>query len=162
MGQVMKEIGELLYASRESTGLELDEVACQLKVGRAYLAALEQGDVSQLPEEVYVLGYLRGYARILGLDSEEIIKRFKQDQDIFAIKPNFVFPEEKLQYSNQNIKSSRSLPMPMIILVSFLMLVALAGIWYQGNIMNKLPNLPFSIMQLGQTLEQNTDTSKKI
>lgn len=153
MGQIMKEIGELLYNSREARGLQLDEVACQLKVGRAYLVALEQGDVSQLPEEVYVLGYLRGYARILGLNSEEIVSRFKQDKDISMIKPNFVFPVEKLQ-QNHHAKSARLLPTPVIVLVSFLMLAALAIIWYQGNILNKLPSFSFLFPESATTVEQ--------
>lgn len=165
MGQIMKDIGELLYTSRESRGLQLDEVACQLKVGRTYLVALEQGDVSQLPEEVYVLGYLRGYARILGLNSDDIVNRFKQDKDISAIKPNFVFPVEKIHahqghHHYHGHKHTKALPAPVILLVSLLMIAALAIIWYQGNLMKELPELPFSIMQqLGlNTDDSNADT----
>lgn len=136
MGQIIREIGELLYSSRESRGLELDEVACQLKVGRSYLVALEQGDISQLPEEVYVLGYLRGYARILGLNSDDIVKRFQQDKDINAIKPTFIFPVEKMQ--NHQHKHTRAIPMPIRLLTSFLMLAALAAIWYHGNLIDPM------------------------
>lgn len=160
MGQIMKEIGELLHHARTSKGMELDDVACQLKVGRTYLTALEEGDISQLPEEVYVLGYLQGYARILGLNGEEVINRYKQDKDIMAIRPNFIFPEEKIQHSYGG-RAAKILPAPVVVLVSFLMLAALAVIWYQGNIINKLPNLPFSIMQLGKNPSSPTELAQK-
>ena len=55
------------------------------KIRTAYLEAIEAGDQSALPDEVYVRGFLRIYAKVLKIDPDEIIRLYDQDdQKIMA------------------------------------------------------------------------------
>jgi cytoskeletal protein RodZ len=71
--------GEGLKAGREFLGLDLQSVADATKIRSHYLAALEAMDLAQLPSRPFILGYVRAYARVLGVDDEQAIARFRQD-----------------------------------------------------------------------------------
>ncbi|MEW5933591.1 MAG: helix-turn-helix domain-containing protein, partial [Bacillota bacterium] len=58
----MREIGELLRRTREEKGLTLKEAQVETKIRTRYLEALERGDDSVVPGEVYFRGFLRSYA----------------------------------------------------------------------------------------------------
>jgi hypothetical protein len=71
--------GEGLRAGREFLGLDLQSVAEATKIRRQYLSALEAMDLGQLPSRPFILGYVRAYARVLGVDEEQALARFRQD-----------------------------------------------------------------------------------
>lgn len=71
--------GAGLKAARESLGFDLARIADATKIRRHYLASLEAMDLAQLPSRPFILGYVRAYARVLGLDEERAIARFRQD-----------------------------------------------------------------------------------
>jgi transcriptional regulator with XRE-family HTH domain len=64
---------------REHRGLSLAQVAAETKVRRLYLNALEEGDHSPLPSRPFAVGYVRAYARVLGLDGDEVVARFRTE-----------------------------------------------------------------------------------
>ncbi len=70
------EIGKALKAAREARGLSLNDVEADIKIRHKYLEALENEDYRVLPGKVYVKGFLRNYARYLGLNSDEIIAMY--------------------------------------------------------------------------------------
>ncbi|NLW56755.1 MAG: helix-turn-helix domain-containing protein [Firmicutes bacterium] len=72
----MKAIGALLKAAREAKGLSLEEIRMITKIRVQQLKALEEGEFDRLPGEVYVKGFLVNYARAVGLDGEEILKKY--------------------------------------------------------------------------------------
>lgn len=74
----MKEIGELLRKKREEKGISLLEAQAATKIRTKYLQALEEGDDSVIPAEVYARGFLRSYAGFLGLDEKEILERYSE------------------------------------------------------------------------------------
>lgn len=55
---------------REERGLSLDDVARQLHLTRFYVQALEAGDFSRLPKPPFVRGYIKGYAKLLGMQPD--------------------------------------------------------------------------------------------
>lgn len=65
--------GVQLREARESIGLAVEDVAARLKVPVRYVHALEQGDMSGLPEPTFVRGYVKAYARIVGLEAEPLV-----------------------------------------------------------------------------------------
>jgi cytoskeleton protein RodZ len=75
----MGELGTWLRETREAQDLSLEEVEAQTRIRRAFLQALEEGDYNALPGEVYVRGFLRNYALYLGLDPEEVRRRYSQE-----------------------------------------------------------------------------------
>jgi cytoskeleton protein RodZ len=65
--------GARLKAARESAGLSLDQVAQQLKLAPRQVKALEDEDFAQLPGRTFARGFVRNYARLLGLDGEDLL-----------------------------------------------------------------------------------------
>ncbi len=71
-------IGEYLRTEREKKGLSLTDVEKETKIRVKYLQALESENFQEIPGRAYVLGFLRAYARFLGIDEEEIVSTYKQ------------------------------------------------------------------------------------
>jgi len=72
-------IGAALRATRGRLGRTLQDVADATKIKRAYLEALEEMRLEDLPSRPFTIGYVRAYAMALGLDGEAAVARFKQD-----------------------------------------------------------------------------------
>ena len=68
-------VGEALARARETQGLDLVEVAQQLKFPRRHLEALEQERFEALPGATFARGMVRNYARLLKLDPEPLLAR---------------------------------------------------------------------------------------
>ena len=62
------DLGARLKAAREARGLERKDVAQRLRLDEHVIEALEAGDPARLPARTFVRGYLRNYARLVGLD----------------------------------------------------------------------------------------------
>ncbi len=69
-------LGERFRAAREARGLSLSDVSEQIRIRSLYLAAIEDENWDAIGAPVYVRGFLRTYARFLGLDSEEAVAAF--------------------------------------------------------------------------------------
>ncbi len=65
--------GARLMAERQVQGLSLGDVARQLKLSVRQVVALEHDDYGAFPGPVFVRGFLRNYAKMLGLDAEELV-----------------------------------------------------------------------------------------
>ncbi len=72
-------IGAELGAKRMAAGLSLKEMAAQIRIQYAYLDAIERLDKEALPTLGYALGYVRTYARFVGMDEKAAMERFKKD-----------------------------------------------------------------------------------
>lgn len=70
-------VGALLRAARQRAGQEIGEVAQALRIRLPYLEAIEDGRINDLPGSAYAIGFVRAYAEHLGLDSAEVVRRFK-------------------------------------------------------------------------------------
>ncbi len=71
-----KPLGEALRAARASLGLEIDDIAQATRVRGAYIASLEAFDLGALPARPFAIGYLRLYARALGVEPDAVVARF--------------------------------------------------------------------------------------
>lgn len=69
-------IGNIFKEHREKLGLDLKEVAQTLKIRHEYLKALEGDSFGKLPADVYTRGYIREYAKFLGIDPEPLLKAY--------------------------------------------------------------------------------------
>lgn len=68
--------GEELRREREIRGISLKEIADATKVSKRFLDAIEKNDHRSLPAPVFTRGFVREYARYLGLNSDEIVNRY--------------------------------------------------------------------------------------
>ncbi len=74
----MPALGEEFRSAREARGLSLSEVSEQIHIRSVYLNAIENEDWPSIGAPVYVRGFLRTYARFLGLDAEDAVGRFNR------------------------------------------------------------------------------------
>jgi cytoskeletal protein RodZ len=75
-------VGDLLQSAREKKGVDLYRAERDTKIRARHLAALESGDYAELPGAVYTKGFLRNYALYLGLDPEELLLRWRDEQEL--------------------------------------------------------------------------------
>ena len=68
--------GEELKREREIRGISLKEIADETKISKRFLEALERNDHKTLPAPVFTRGFVRQYARYLGLNTEDIVNRY--------------------------------------------------------------------------------------
>ena len=73
-----EQIGQKLKAARESRGLSISQIYDKTKISTANLEAIEEGDYDQLPEAVYVTGFIKRYAETVGLNGQNLIEEYKQ------------------------------------------------------------------------------------
>ena len=71
-------IGAELSGARIEQGMQIAEVAQLLRISKHYLKDLEAGSFDQLPGPTYVSGYLRSYARVVGLDAVALTNRYRE------------------------------------------------------------------------------------
>lgn len=64
--------GERLRAAREAAGWSIDDVATKLKLAPRQIAAIEASDWASLPERTFTRGFLRSYARLVGVDPDSM------------------------------------------------------------------------------------------
>ncbi len=69
--------GRYLQDIRLEKKISLEQVSQQTRISLGNLLLLEQEDHERLPAEVYVKGFLRSYAKAIGADGDEVIRRYK-------------------------------------------------------------------------------------
>src|ERR1700735_4687061 len=84
--------GGLLRSTREGLGWELRDVAASLRIRVDYLEALERNTVEGLPGPTYATGFLKAYGEFLGLDGQEIVRRFRAEKTGLHAKAELAFP----------------------------------------------------------------------
>jgi len=74
--------GRYLQATRLEKKISLEHVSQQTRIGLGNLLLIEQEDHERLPAEVYVKGFLRAYAKAVGADGDEVIRRYESRLDV--------------------------------------------------------------------------------
>jgi cytoskeletal protein RodZ len=83
----MGELGNTLSRARRARAITLEDVERDTHVSRRYLQALENEDFSLFPAPVYARGFLRTYARYLGLNPDELLRLFPNADLTVDISP---------------------------------------------------------------------------
>ena len=122
-----------LQQARMRAGLELTDVADTLRIRLVHLEALEEGRFDDLPGQTYAVGFLRSYAAFLGLDTDETIRRFKEEMAPDAAQTKLTFPTPTREGRR---------PKPWLIIIVLLLAGASYGGWQyyttQGQIATDL------------------------
>jgi len=118
--------GETLRSAREEKGWTLAAVAQQLNLTERALARIEAGDFSQLPGHTFARGYVRAYAKLLGLDQTRLVQEFDLHTGTNASGSNV----NSLGRIEEPGRLSRSF-MRLFGFVLLLVLAAAAWYWWQ-------------------------------
>jgi cytoskeleton protein RodZ len=121
--------GEKLRREREKRSITLDQISESTKIGTRMLQALEQDKFSQLPGGIFNKGFVRAYARHLGLDEDQTVAEYMEASgDAPAVQPQF-HPEEPVR----RIEATTDVPqqhVPWGVFAAILLLAALVlSIW---------------------------------
>lgn len=73
-------VGDELRARREALDISLHKVEVATKIRGRYLRAIEASDFDNLPNDVYSRGFVKQYARYLGLPAAEMVKRYQAER----------------------------------------------------------------------------------
>lgn len=116
----MKSAGVMLREAREDRDMTLEQVSSVINIRVVQLQAIEEGDYDSLPGATYAVGFIRSYADHLGLNSAEVVSRFKAEHSVNQAKPDLHFPEPVTQ---------NKLPNPIVIGVAAIAAVLLVVLW---------------------------------
>lgn len=111
---------------RDERHLSLADISKSTKIQIKYLEYLEKGEYMKLPADVYVKGFLRSYAVFMGLNETMLIKQFQREKGIHKNIKRIDDNDE----ANTPIKFSSFIITPKIIIVSLIILLALASFGY--------------------------------
>lgn len=126
----MTGFGEKLRREREMRGVSLEEISESTKIGTRSLRALEEDDFDKLPGGIFNKGFVRAYARFLGLDEEQTVADFEGALKAYRLANNYV--EELPVQEEPEPRSSRFgwLAFSVIVLVA---LAAIAGYFLRAR-----------------------------
>ncbi|PIZ99652.1 MAG: hypothetical protein COX78_01595 [Candidatus Levybacteria bacterium CG_4_10_14_0_2_um_filter_35_8] len=123
----MVKVGQKLQETRLEKGLSLDEVSQQTKIRHNFLAAIEKGEYSKLPSVAYAQGFVRNYARFLGLPEKETLALFRREFDEdkhFHVLPNALAKDKEFSPARIRLRQTW--------IIVFLVFVIIFGfIFYQ-------------------------------
>jgi cytoskeleton protein RodZ len=119
-------VGADLCAARQRLGWTLESVAAALRIRLAFLMALEEGRIADLPGNAYALGFLRSYAALLGLDPAEMTRRFRTEAADVNRLTRLSFPAPV---------PSRGVPTGAVVLLGMVLAIGAYIGWYRlsGN-----------------------------
>lgn len=90
-------LGTLLTKERERQGITLEDISQKTYIKIHYLKALENDRYDLLPAPVYTYGYIKQYAKILGLNGDELVQEYQRSQSEFNLRK-----ENKIQNKSEN------------------------------------------------------------
>jgi cytoskeleton protein RodZ len=77
LAEMVQGPGGRLRVARQARGLDIERIAAELHLAPERIAALERDDYAALSGSVFVTGYMRNYARLLGLDPEPLLEAYR-------------------------------------------------------------------------------------
>jgi cytoskeleton protein RodZ len=131
-GTAMGAFGDRLRREREMRGITLDEITESTKISRRHLDALEGEHFDQLPGGVFNKGFVRAYARFLGIDEDQAVADYSTASNEQP-EPENKFPLEVHQEPDRDLNPRRS-SLPLIFAIAALIGVLVGyGFWIKSK-----------------------------
>ncbi len=115
-------VGSDLRAARERLGWTLPAISEKLRIRLPFLEAIEDGRISELPGNAYAVGFLRMYASAVGLDADEISRRFRAEAADVNRKTELTFPAPVPE---------RGVPAGAVVLLGVVVVMLAYAGWYR-------------------------------
>jgi len=112
----MELVGEYLKEERKKRKIDLNQIANDLKIGKAILLEIENDNLPEYLDQVFLIGHVRSYANYLNLDSETIIENYKIQN--FSNKNNSEIEIQKPIGSKSFVQFNKSISFVSIIIIS--------------------------------------------
>lgn len=145
----MVHAGARLYEERIKKGYTLEEVSKATKIRSSFLSNIEKGEYKKLPSGTYAHGFVRNYAKFLGLPEHELLALFKREYD--EEKFQKVLPEGLLRGDDFPLKRIKFAQTFKILILIFTVLVAYIIFQYRAAIFS--PSLSVSKPAEGEVIK---------
>jgi len=87
-------VGDKLRAAREAQGLTIEEIASSTRIPKRHLITIENGEYQGLPAPTYSAGFIKSWARRLGLDGQALSDQFRVEMGGVSVEPAQALPYE--------------------------------------------------------------------
>ncbi|UCG14696.1 MAG: helix-turn-helix domain-containing protein [Deltaproteobacteria bacterium] len=118
----MESLGKYLQEERLARGVTLEQISIDTRISVNMLRAIEDGDTEQLPAQVLVKGFLRAYAKAIGLDPEGVILKYQDLVGEVDLRP------EAFEKFRQRLGPKPSKKKAVVILLTLILLMG-AGLF---------------------------------
>ncbi|MCZ6604318.1 MAG: DUF4115 domain-containing protein [Alphaproteobacteria bacterium] len=146
IGPAHPKIGATLRAARELRQMRLKEISETLRIREAYLEAMETDRFEELPGPPYTIGFIRTYAKHLGLDDKNIVAQFRAGQ-----------PDVKMPIA-LDLERGRGHSFPLsgraLVALPLVLAVAIFGYWMAVNFDGDDRSVSMSDAELGRVTPQ--------
>lgn len=133
-------LGEKLRQAREERGFSISEVAEQTRISALYLESIENNDYRILPGGIFNKGFVRSYAKVVGVDEQEAL----QDYAKLMSEQGIPSPEETKTYRSEVLTDDQNRSSSIVTLIFALVILgSLAfGVYYFVNYWRDRQNQP--------------------
>ncbi len=121
----IENLGEYLKNKREEKGLTIQQVANETKIQKMYLRAIEEQNFEELPEATYVKGFLKSYAKTIGVDPQEVLDVYVE---MINEKKKDLYEEIEETENESNVK--KIIIIAVLILIVFFVAVKVVGFFF--------------------------------
>ncbi|MCE9612157.1 MAG: helix-turn-helix domain-containing protein [Chthoniobacter sp.] len=127
-------VGKKLAQARAKRGLSLDEVAHETKMRPEKILALESDDYASFPSNAYVKGFIRNYARYLGVDVGDFLATFDSYLPVSVADYQYLNHEPEEIIPVTPMRRERRAPSIVPLAVGVVVVgIALLAFWVQAN-----------------------------
>jgi cytoskeleton protein RodZ len=141
---VLADIGMAIAEERKRQGLTLYEVSRRLRIPKSNLIYIEAGDLEKLPAITYVIGYVRAYARLLGLDNDKFCADLKSNLASGENEPKLDFIESRFESRHSTGR---------VALAAVVASIVIYGGWYSLSL---FPTSPTDSVEIASTEPVNS------
>jgi cytoskeleton protein RodZ len=162
----MGSFGERLRREREMRGISLDNIAESTKIGTRLLRALEEEQFELLPGGIFNKGFVRAYAKFLGLNEDEAVSDYLVAAGESGLDPRVIAEQNdsRIDRSGGDMGSSRVPGFPIIpVLILLIVIAAGLGGWriYRDRVQQRKARAEASMAAVTPTGGQPTgDTNR--
>ena len=117
----METLGDYLKNKREAQNITLEEVSQATRIRRTILEAIENNHYDLIPPKVFTQGFIKSYASYLGLDENDVIKRYYEIMESLEAKTDTDEPVQQ--------QPPQSFLTPMRLLVLGIVFIVALSVW---------------------------------
>ncbi|HEY9668191.1 MAG TPA: RodZ domain-containing protein [Coleofasciculaceae cyanobacterium] len=157
----LQELGTRLRQFRTQQGISLEEIAAYTRIPARLLNAIEEGKLDELPEPVYIKGFIKRFAEALGLNGSEFASEFPTNYHMPLLRRSWL-----------HLPAAQLRPIHLYLVYVCLVIGAVSGLSYlvrRSAVVTRVESLPEQAQQLpvphnsaqkGQTKLLPSDTAE--
>ncbi len=129
-------IGKKLQKARKEQGRKKDDIVEEIKIAGEYLDAIESGDLSSLPSQIYYNLFVRSYSKELGFDPDKFLEEFAtEEKTSIAGKPAIEENKADTKFPERvNRPPGETSPLVITLWVSGVIIIVIAAIiWFSDS-----------------------------